>query len=73
MNSADTLANTERPPHDRPPRADPVVPDLEAPDRPQWLGSATSEVEFWRARALAAEAQAERLARALARHRGGAL
>jgi hypothetical protein len=69
VSAGDLLANVERLAHDRPRAVTPAVPDLEAPDRPQWLGSATSEVEFWKQRALLAEAAVSALRRALARYR----
>jgi hypothetical protein len=55
--SADLLANVERPERDRP------VPSPERvdPHAGYWLGSAGSRVEHWRRRALAAEAEVERL------------
>jgi hypothetical protein len=64
----DTRANVERPEHERPRAELPIVPDLVPEERP-WHGSATSEVEHWRGRALAAEAIVERLRRDLARYR----
>jgi hypothetical protein len=62
----DLSANVERPAGDRPPlsRDD----GRQAPERP-WLGSAVSEVQFWKTRALRAEAA---LAEVLRANRGGA-
>lgn len=67
--SGDTRHSSELPVDQRPVRIAPPVPDLEAPERTPWLGSATSEVEHWRGRALAAEGLVARLRKALARYR----
>jgi hypothetical protein len=54
--NADLLANVERQPEERPARSAPLLPDLES-EASHWLGSAVSEVEFWKSRALRAEAE----------------
>ncbi len=69
MSAGDTLANAEREPHNRPRPSPPPVPDLEAPDRPQWTGSATSEIEHWRQRALLAEGAVSALRHQLRHYR----
>ena len=68
MSDADLLSNVEREPGDRPPRVDPVVPDLIPEERP-WHGPASLHAAYWRERAERAEAAVERLARALSRYR----
>jgi hypothetical protein len=60
MPPVDLLANAERDPTDRPPRDAPLVADLQAAEyalhRP-----ASLEVDMWKQRALAAEAELERI------------
>lgn len=69
MSADDRLANAERPEVERPRRIPPLLPDVEPPDAPAFVGSVGEEIAHWRDRALAAEALVEKLRRALARHR----
>ncbi len=58
MSPTDLLANVERPCGDRPERC--IESEPAAIDG-YWLGSSTAELNRWRARALAAEAELARL------------
>lgn len=61
--AVDLLANVERAPTDRPPRAaDSNTNSVVG----YWFGSAAGEVQRWKARALAAEALVAELRRGLA-------
>jgi hypothetical protein len=62
--SDDTLANAERPEHDRPHAVAPAIPDLES-NVAHWSGPASQ----WRARALRAELLVVELRKQLARYR----
>jgi hypothetical protein len=61
----DTRANVERPDGQRPVHAPPPVPDLES-SAPYWHGPAsTRAASDWKARALCAEREVDRLRRIL--------
>jgi len=66
--TADLLINAERSPGDRPPPGPPEP----SPEPAPWLGSATSEIDHWKKRALSAEAVIAELRRGLARPGRGA-
>jgi len=72
MSDVDLLHTAEREPGDRPVRVAPPVPDL-VPEEHPWHGSAVSEVEHYRRRALAAEAHVAQLQQRLRHYRFGAL